>query len=93
MLHFRSAILPRRALAMPSPIPSAASLEAFRTLVAQVTNTIADAPLDATLEARLNAWAPAGSATYSALLAACQSAIAEGWMCSREGGASATAGC
>ena len=58
----------------------------FQTLVARLTGEIAGTPLDTRLEARLNADFGPGSDLYDALLAACRTGVAEGWLCNREGG-------
>jgi hypothetical protein len=58
----------------------------FTDLVASVTAPIAGRPLDAALEADLNAMHPAGGATFWALFDACREAIGAGWMCGREAG-------
>lgn len=65
---------------------SAEPIAAFRTLIARVTSAIDGLPLDATLEATLNALAPAGSELYDELFAACRAGVAAGWMCRYEGG-------
>ena len=62
------------------------SQAAFRQLIADLTRQIAGRPLDAALDAWLNAEHGAGSASYTALKAACQQGEAEGWLCDREGG-------
>lgn len=59
---------------------------AFRQLIASLTDQIAGRPLDAALDAWLNAQHGPGSATYDGLKAACQHGVAEGWLCNREGG-------
>ena len=59
---------------------------AFRQLIASLTSQIADRPLDAALDAWLNAEHGPGSSTYDGLKAACQQGVAEGWLCNREGG-------
>lgn len=59
---------------------------AFRQLIASLTDQIAGRPLDAALDAWLNAEHGPGSATYDGLKAACQQGVAEGWLCHREGG-------
>lgn len=59
---------------------------AFRQLIASLTNQIAGRPLDAALDAWLNAEHGPGSATYDGLKAACQQGVSEGWLCHREGG-------
>jgi hypothetical protein len=58
----------------------------FTDLVATVVAPIAGRPLDAALEADLNAAHPAGGATFRAIFDACREAIAAGRMCSREAG-------
>jgi Domain of unknown function (DUF4863) len=58
----------------------------FRDLVAQTTARIAGRPLDAALDAWLNAECGPSTETYRALKAACQAGVAEGWLCEREGG-------
>ena len=62
------------------------SQESFRQQIAALTAQIAGRPLDAALDAWLNAEHGAGSATHDALTAACQQGVAEGWLCNREGG-------
>ena len=58
----------------------------FENLIAQITETIQNRPLDKSLEADLNARYPAGSEFYRAIEQACAEGIAAGWMCSRSGG-------
>ena len=58
----------------------------FQGLIAEVTGAIAGRPLDAALAAGLNSRHGPGSSSYQDLMAACQAAIAAGWMCNREGG-------
>lgn len=58
----------------------------FQALIAGVTGKIAGLPLDAALATRLNAELGPDSAGYKELFAACQAAIAAGWMCNREAG-------
>ncbi|MGA0612313.1 DUF4863 family protein [Caldimonas sp. KR1-144] len=65
---------------------SAAARESFQQLIAGITAEIADRPLDAALAADLNARHGAGSETYRQVFEACRAAVAEGWMCEREGG-------
>ncbi|MEK0417032.1 MAG: hypothetical protein RI949_1038 [Pseudomonadota bacterium] len=62
------------------------SVEAFRSQIATLTAELAGRPLDADLQAWLNAQHGAGSATYAALMASCQEGVAAGWLCDREGG-------
>lgn len=56
----------------------------FRAMISQLTAQIADEPLDAALEARLNREHGTGSPTYERIRSACQDAIVAGWMCDRE---------
>ena len=58
----------------------------FRSQIAQFTAQLAGRPLDAALDAWLNAEHGAGSPTYQQLKDACQAGVAEGWLCDREGG-------
>ena len=58
----------------------------FRSQIAQFTAQLAGRPLDAALDAWLNAEHGAGSTTYQQLKEACQAGVAEGWLCDREGG-------
>jgi hypothetical protein len=58
----------------------------FREQIAQLTAQIAGRPLDAELDAWLNQEHGRGSATYEALKSSCQTGVAEGWLCEREGG-------
>src|SRR5262245_22211101 len=60
--------------------------DAFRSLVSALTVQVADQPLDAALEDRLNGQHPAGSTAYETIVAACRAGTAAGWMCSREAG-------
>jgi hypothetical protein len=57
----------------------------FREQIARLTAQIAGRPIDAELDAWLNREHGAGSATYRALKASCQTGVAEGWLCEREG--------
>ena len=58
----------------------------FAKIIAGVTATIVDRPLDAGLEVDLNTRYPAGGATFQEIQGACRDAVAAGWMCSREAG-------
>ncbi|MGO4327530.1 DUF4863 family protein [Cupriavidus sp. 2TAF22] len=58
----------------------------FRAQIARLTAQIAGRPLDASLDAWLNAEHGATSPTYRELKAACETGVAEGWLCNREGG-------
>lgn len=62
------------------------TVEEFTSLIAGITGRIAGQALDDRLEARLNAEFPAGGAEFERIFAACQEAIAAGWMCNREAG-------
>lgn len=62
------------------------SPETFRQQIATLTAQLAGRPLDAALDAWLNAEHGAGSATYTALKQACVAGVAAGWLCDREGG-------
>ena len=62
------------------------SAEHFRAQIVELSAAIAGRPLDAPLDAWLNAEHGAGSATYAALKASCEQGVAEGWLCNREGG-------
>lgn len=61
-------------------------VQQFQQRISLLTSEIAGVPLDASLEAYLNADHGPGSDTYEALFAACQAGVAEGWLCNREGG-------
>lgn len=61
-------------------------VDEFRTLIANVTRSIAGKPLDEALEAELNRAMPQGSSTYEQLFSACRAAVQAGWMCNREAG-------
>lgn len=58
----------------------------FQGLIARVTARIASRPLDAELEAWLNADYAAGSTGYTELASACRTGVQEGWLAGREGG-------
>jgi hypothetical protein len=60
--------------------------ETFRLQIAQLTGRIAGRPLDAALDAWLNAEAGPDTAVYRGLAAACEAGVAAGWLCQREGG-------
>ncbi len=62
------------------------SQTAFRELIARLTAQIAGRPLDTGLDAWLNLNHGAESATYRELKSACESGVAQGWLCNREGG-------
>lgn len=58
----------------------------FRADLAGFTAALAGRPLDAALDAWLNAEHGAGSAAYARLRAGCEAGVAAGWLCNREGG-------
>jgi len=58
----------------------------FREHVAQLTAQIVGRPLDAGLDAWLNAEHGPGSASYAQLKLGSESGVADGWLCEREGG-------
>lgn len=58
----------------------------FQELIAQVTARIAGRPLDAGLDAWLNAEFGPASDVYTQLKRACESGVEQGWLCNREGG-------
>ena len=60
--------------------------DTFRQQIAALTVRIAGRPLDAALDAWLNAECGPDSAVYRELSASCQAGVAEGWLCQREGG-------
>ena len=60
--------------------------DTFRQHLSTLTAQLAGRPLDADLDAWLNAEHGAGSATYTALKQACEAGVAAGWLCDREGG-------
>ena len=58
----------------------------FREQIAQLSAQLAGRPLDASLDAWLNAEHGATSTTYAALKQSCETGVSEGWLCDREGG-------
>lgn len=58
----------------------------FREHIAQLTAQLVARPLDADLDAWLNAEHGVESATYRQLRQDCLAGVAEGWLCDREGG-------
>jgi hypothetical protein len=60
--------------------------DTFTDLIAALTARIVGKPLDASLEAELNRSTPASGPEFQRIFAACQAAIASGWMCNREAG-------
>lgn len=61
-------------------------VQAFEALIAGLTAEIAGRPLDASLADHLNHQHGPDSDTYRQIFAACQQAIAAGWMCKQESG-------
>ena len=60
--------------------------ESFGRLIARITASIADRALDPHLEQELNRLFPAGGPAFQDILRSCRTAMACGWMCSREAG-------
>lgn len=58
----------------------------FRQQLQQLTAALAGRPLDAALDAWLNAEHGPASASYQALRQSCRTGVAEGWLCNREAG-------
>ncbi len=58
----------------------------FREQIARLTAQLAGRPLDAGLDAWLNAEHGVESPSYRALKKTCMAGAAEGWLCNREGG-------
>ena len=58
----------------------------FQTLIGRLTAEIAGVPLDASLEAHLNAEHGQGSHMFETIFEACKSGVQDGWLCNREGG-------
>lgn len=61
-------------------------IQAFQTLIADLTADIAGRPLDAGLADYLNRRHGPDSASYQQIFSACRAAIDAGWMCKHEGG-------
>ncbi|HET9644435.1 MAG TPA: DUF4863 family protein [Burkholderiaceae bacterium] len=62
------------------------SPEDFRRQLAELTTQLQARPLNAGLQDWLNEQHGPGSRTYETLKASCQTGVAEGWLCNREGG-------
>ena len=58
----------------------------FHDQLSLLTAQLADRPLESALETWLNAHHGKDSETYLKLKQACQTGVAEGWLCNREGG-------
>jgi hypothetical protein len=63
-----------------------ASVQRFRTLMVDITRTVAARALDADLERWLNEEHGQHTHSYEQVLATCLEGIGEGWMCARERG-------
>ena len=63
-----------------------ATPESFRQQIATLTAQLAGRTLDSELDAWLNREHGPGSATFTALTAACEAGVAAGWLANREGG-------
>ncbi|MFQ5534164.1 MAG: DUF4863 family protein [Sphingomonadales bacterium] len=62
------------------------TVEQFSDLVSDITDQIAEKPLDQTLHNFLNQTFPPEGARFRAIEEACGQAIDEGWMCNRKAG-------
>ncbi len=62
------------------------SLEDFQSLIGEVTGAISGKEISGALADELNARFPADGETFKSIQAACEAAVAEGWMCDREMG-------
>ena len=58
----------------------------FKDQLSQLTAQIAGRPLNADLDAWLNTEHGVGSTTFEQLKSSCETGVAEGWLCDREGG-------
>jgi Domain of unknown function (DUF4863) len=58
----------------------------FKEQLALLTAKIAGRPLDTALDNWLNKEHGPGSSTYEQLKTSCETGVAEGWLCDREGG-------
>jgi Domain of unknown function (DUF4863) len=58
----------------------------FKEQLAKLTAQLAGKTLDADLDRWLNVEHGVGSMTYEQLKTSCQTGVAEGWLCDREGG-------
>ncbi len=63
---------------------SLSAQDQFRADVAALTAQMAGRPLDAALDAWLNAEHGPQSTTFRRIAAACQTGVTEGWLCTRE---------
>jgi hypothetical protein len=62
------------------------TLEEFTSLISRITGAVEGRSLDDGLASFLNETFPPGDEAFEDIEAACQAAIAEGWMCNREAG-------
>lgn len=60
--------------------------DTLREQISKLTAELAGRPLDAALDAWLNANHGAASETYRTLRSTCETGVAEGWLCDRERG-------
>ena len=65
---------------------SQATPDTFKTLLQGLTHQLAGRALDQPLQTWLNTEHGATSPLYTQLKAACETGVAEGWLCQREGG-------
>ena len=66
-------------------VMSQQQIEAFKSLMKPVVDTIASAGVTEGLEAKLNSDFPPGGDTFKSIERACHDAIAQGWMCTQGG--------
>ena len=59
-------------------------VEQFRALINRITEEAAGVPLDASLEAHLDAKQAPGSYLYDQIFEACKVGVRDGWLCNRE---------
>jgi hypothetical protein len=69
---------------MPIPQQLVTTPIEFAGLVGSITDRIQGRPLDKALESDLNSFFPADGDVYRAVVAACRTGIAAGWLCNRE---------
>jgi hypothetical protein len=79
IVHHPQACKPHHLIRVMTP-------EQFRQDLAALTARIAGRPLDAALDAWLNAECGPDSAVYRQLKAGCEAGVEAGWLCQREGG-------
>jgi hypothetical protein len=65
---------------------SVSTRDRFNSLVARITDFIAERPLDEDLEEELNRTFPFMCTEVTGIFECCRMGVAEGWMCSRDAG-------